>query len=199
MQQTAFYQNNFEQLELKPQFPVGDYLKQLDPNYHHPAFRADFLLTYCGEDEQVRVIIEYDGFAEHFVNRENVTSANYDQFYKASDIERQFIIESYGYKFLRLNRFNLGDEPITTLSARLYQLVENSSKKKSLKSLDQIMAHTEGLATGESKACTKCEKILPLQDFFDPELADCAGAHGRICMSCKTQPKLLFTGHRRKA
>jgi len=196
VQKTEFYQSNIDQLELKPQFPVGDYLRQLDPNYRHPAFRADFLLTYYGEDEQVRVIIEYDGFAEHFVNRENVTSANYNQFYKASDIERQFIIESYGYKFLRLNRFNLGDEPIKTLSARLYQLVENSSKKKPLKSLDQIMAHTEGLATGESKACTKCEKILPLQDFFDPELANGAGAHGRVCMSCKTKP--VFTGHRRK-
>lgn len=196
VQKTAFYQSNIDQLELMPQFPVGDYLKQLDPNYRHPAFRADFLLTYYGEDEQVRVIIEYDGFAEHFVNRENVTSANYDQFYKSSDIERQFIIESYGYKFLRLNRFNLGDEPITTLSARLYQLVENSSKKKPLKSLDQIMAHTEGLATGESKVCTKCEKILLLHEFFDTELAKGAGAHGRVCMTCKSKP--AFTGHRRK-
>ncbi len=198
VQKTAFYQSNIEQLELMPQFPVGDYLKQLDPNYHHPAFRADFLLTYHGEDEQVRVIIEYDGFAEHFVNRDKVTSANYDQFYKASDIERQFIIESYGYKFLRLNRFNLGDDPITTLSARLYQLVEDASKKKPLRSLDQIMAHTEDLASGESKVCTKCANIFPLEKFFDPELAKGTGAHGRVCMTCKSDSKPTFTGGRSK-
>lgn len=191
VQKTAFYQSNIDQIELMPQFPVGDYLKQLDPNYHHPAFRADFLLTYYGEDEQVRVIIEYDGFAEHFVNRDRVTSANYDQFYKASDIERQFIIESYGYKFLRLNRFNLGDDPITTLSARLYQLVEDVSIRKPLKSLDQIMVHTEGLANGDSKVCSRCEDILPLADFFDPELAKGAGAYGRVCMSCKNEPKTV--------
>jgi hypothetical protein len=204
VQKTAFYQSNIEQLELMPQFPVGDYLKQLDPNYHHPAFRADFLLTYYGEDRQVRVIIEYDGFAEHFVNREKVTSANFDQFYKASDIERQFIIESYGYKFLRLNRFNMGDDPITTLSERLYQLVDDISKKKPLKSLDQIMAHTEGLANGDSKVCSRCEDILPLADFFDPELAKGAGAYGRVCMSCKSEsktvirPKSVLTGRARK-
>lgn len=204
VQKTAFYQSNIDHLELMPQFPVGDYLKQLDPNYHHPAFRADFLLTYYGENEQVRVIIEYDGFAEHFVNRDRVTSANYDQFYKASDIERQFIIESYGYKFLRLNRFNLGDDPVTTLSARLYQLVEDVSTRKPLKSLDQIMAHTEGLANGDSKVCSRCEDILPLADFFDPELAKGAGAYGRVCMSCKNDPKTasrprsVSTGHSRK-
>ena len=198
VQKTTFYQSNIEQIELMPQFPVGDYLKQLDPNYCHPAFRADFLLTYHGEDEQVRVIIEYDGFAEHFVNRDMVTSANYDQFYKASDIERQFIIESYGYKFLRLNRFNLGDDPITTLSVRLYQLVEDASKKKPLRSLNQIMAHTEDLASGESKVCTKCANIFPLENFFDPELAKGTGAHGRVCMTCKSDLKPTFTGGRSK-
>lgn len=199
IQKTGFYQSNIDQIELMPQFPIGNYLKQLDSNYRHPSFRADFLLTYNGEDKQVRVIIEYDGFAEHFINREKINSANYDQFYKASDIERQFIIESYGYKFLRINRFNLSDDPVGTLSSRLYQLIEDASKKKSLKSLDQIKAHTEGLATGESKVCSKCEKILLLQEFFDSELAKGAGAHGRVCMACKriSKPASSYRSTRR--
>ena len=119
------------------------------------------------------------------MNRENVTSANYEQLYKASDIERQFIIESYGYKFLRINRFNLGHNPITTLSDRLYQLIKNSSIKNPLKSLDQIMEHNESLASGKSKVCAKCEKILPIQNFFDKKLANGKGAYGRNCMACK--------------
>lgn len=185
LQKTAFYQSNFEQLDLIPQFPVGDYLKQLDANYCHPAYRADFLLTYSGQNKQVRIIIEYDGFSEHFKDREKVTSSNYGQFYKASDIERQYIIESYGYCFLRINRFNLGEDPIATLSDRLYQLVEEASKVKPLKSVDQILAHTEALSSGNSKVCTKCSNIRPLKEFFDQSLSKGRGGHGRICMSCK--------------
>ena len=33
------------------------------------------------------------------------------------------VIESYGYKFLRINRFNLGEDPVSTLSERLKRLV----------------------------------------------------------------------------
>ena len=65
-----------------------------------PAYRCDFLLTYFGEKDEVRIIIEYDGFSEHFVNREKVSSHNWEQFYRPEDIEREFTIESYGYKFL---------------------------------------------------------------------------------------------------
>ena len=33
-------------------------------------------------------------------------------------------MESYGYKFLRINRFNLGEEPIKTLNSRLKNLLQ---------------------------------------------------------------------------
>ena len=34
---------NRESVEILPQFPIGDYLRQLDPTYQHPAWRVDFL------------------------------------------------------------------------------------------------------------------------------------------------------------
>jgi hypothetical protein len=34
------------------------------------------------------------------------------------------VLESYGYKFLRINRFNLGNDPVVTLSDRLYALID---------------------------------------------------------------------------
>ena len=52
---TQFYQANREQIELVPQFPVGDYLKQLDPYYQHPAYRTDFLLRFRAPDGVVNL------------------------------------------------------------------------------------------------------------------------------------------------
>jgi very-short-patch-repair endonuclease len=40
-----------------------------------------------------------------------------------ADVERQKTLESYGYKFLRLNRFNIGDNPMVTLLQRSESLV----------------------------------------------------------------------------
>ena len=53
------------------------------------------------------IIIEYDGFKEHFTNLDEVDASNYGHYYRASDVEREKTLESYGYKMLRVNRFNL--------------------------------------------------------------------------------------------
>jgi hypothetical protein len=186
-QQTAFYQNNREHVELQAQFPLGDYLRQLDPSYKHPAFRCDFLLTYSNAGSVVRVIIEYDGFKEHFVQRDKVTSYNYEKFYREEDIERQLIIEGYGYKFLRINRFNLGKDPVATLSDRLFQLIKQASQIRPQNSVIQkIHDDAEDLSDKSSKVCPKCEKIISLKAFFDQRLKNGAGGHGRTCMKCKT-------------
>jgi len=194
VQQTAFYQNNHTAVELQTQFPLGDYLRQLDPSYKHPNYRCDFLLTYSGESGQVRVIIEYDGFAEHFVQRDKVTAHNYEQFYREEDIERQLIIEGYGYKFLRINRFNLGAQPVETLSERLHQLINQASTERPQNSvLKKIRKDTEHLADKMSKVCPRCERITPVAAFFDPGLKGGAGGVGRICMSCKTGKDFIQT------
>jgi len=112
-----FYTSNADKIEIKAQFPIGEYLKQINPFYRHPNYRCDFLFTYADEKGDVKnIIIEYDGFKEHFVDRENINEFNYQYYYKENDIEREKIIEGYGYKFLRLNRFNLGKYPEKTIS-----------------------------------------------------------------------------------
>ena len=41
---------------------------------------------------------------------------------------RQKVLESYGYKFLRINRFNLGEDPIATFfDARLRRMTDTKS------------------------------------------------------------------------
>lgn len=116
---TNFFQENRSSIELKAQFRIGEYLKQLDRTYNHPQYRTDFLLWYKNsEGQEFKIIIEYDGF-HHFVRANEWTDQVY---YSDKDLEREKTLESYGYKFLRLNRFNLGKDPVATLDCRLRDL-----------------------------------------------------------------------------
>lgn len=124
--ETEFYKENKENIEFIPQFELGKYLRQLDKTYRHPDYKVDFLLIF----EDQKIIIEYDGFKEHFVNRDEVNEANYSFYMKDDDIYRQKVLEGYGYKFLRINRFNTGDDPIETLNNRLQNLVKKNFKTR---------------------------------------------------------------------
>jgi len=122
--QTLFYKNNKEEIEFIPQFPIGKYLKQISKDYNHPLYKIDFLLIY---DDQ-KIVIEYDGFKEHFTDLENVNESNYNYYLKADDIYRQKILEGYGYKFLRINKFNIGKDPVEILNQRLGNIVKKKSR-----------------------------------------------------------------------
>ena len=128
--QTLFYKNNKEEIEFIPQFPIGEYLKQIDKDYTHPLYKIDFLLIY---DDQ-KILIEYDGFKEHFTDWEDVNESNYSYYLKDDDIYRQKILEGYGYKFLRINKFNIGKDPVEILNQRLENIVKKKPKvQKKLK------------------------------------------------------------------
>ena len=53
------------------------------------------------------LVIEYDGVEFHTRNPDIVTQHNFDQEYLEYDVERQLDLESYGYSFLRINKFSL--------------------------------------------------------------------------------------------
>jgi hypothetical protein len=133
LQQTSFVQGQPDDVEIIPQFPIGEYLKQLDHNYTHPAWRVDFLLVYRKAKGQLHIVIEYDGFEFHFDKDRpgSVNVGNHERYLVASDVERQLTLESYGYRFLRINRFNLGPDPVATLDARLAKLVEVATGEQS--------------------------------------------------------------------
>jgi len=121
---TKFYKENKDKIEFIPQFELGKYLKQLNKDYIHPNYKVDFLLIF----NKLKIVIEYDGFKEHFVNREEVNESNYKYYMKDDDLYRQKVLEGYGYKFLRINRFNIGDNSIETLDNRLQNLVKKNFK-----------------------------------------------------------------------
>lgn len=125
IQQTPFFSEHRGQIDLRAQFPVGEALRQLDPYYQHPSYKVDFLLLYRNDEgSTVKIIIEYDGFKYHFRDREFVTGSNYDQYYTSEDVERQLVMESYGYRFIRLNRFNCADDPVGFLNGELERVTE---------------------------------------------------------------------------
>jgi Adenylate and Guanylate cyclase catalytic domain len=95
-------------------------------------------------------------------------------------------LESYGYKFLRVNRFNMGGDPVATLSERLAKLV-NAVKRSNgnHKVVDRIQNDAAALANGDMKFCRKCQNSRPLKAFFDKTLRSGKGGYGRYCLACK--------------
>lgn len=201
LQKTPFVQAHGDAIEILPQFPVGEYLRQLDPTYQPPAWRVDFLITMQTDKGAVQIVIEYDGF-QHFVKGKQVHVGNHERYLVEADVERQLTLESYGYRFLRINRFNLGRDPVQTLSERLYRMLEMAGAEPESSAVVAAVEQAQGLASKELKPCSRCGEIRDQAQFFDPSLKDGAGGFGRVCMPCKGEDaakKSLVSTGRRKA
>jgi len=179
--QTKFWQENKDDIEFIPQFKIGEYLRQLDSTYSHPSYKIDFLLVYRDKSNRDhKIIIEYDGFREHFDNIDEVNELNYEHYYSDGDVYREKVLESYGYKFLRINRFNIGNNPIETLNDRISKLVKKGRLGNTL--LSNVHETIEGLRNGEMKECPRCKRVWNLADFRDTSLIT---GYGRFCNHCK--------------
>jgi very-short-patch-repair endonuclease len=187
LQKTPFYQSHADAVDILPQFPIGEYLRQLDPTYKHPSWRVDFLVTVTMPKGYARVVIEYDGFEHHFAKGKHVNVGNHERYLLEPDIERQLTLESYGYRFLRINRFNLGRDPVQTLSDRLERIVEHLFDDEAAESVVEMQQMATGLAAKELKPCTRCGGIKPLEAYFDRSLKGGEGGYGRVCMACKEE------------
>ena len=95
-----------EHIKIVPQFDIGKYIAA-EYNACIPKYRADFLLTYAKGGKEETLILEYDGLEYHFQNPRDVNNLNFSQSYLDYDTQRQMALESYGYRFLRINKFNL--------------------------------------------------------------------------------------------
>ncbi len=182
--QTGFWKEHKDNIEFFPQFELGRYLNGLDRTYQHPKYKVDFLLIYKDESgKDHKIIIEYDGFKEHFRETEGISSSNYQEYYSDDDIYRQKTLESYGYKFLRINKFNIGKDPITTLNLRIEDLVKNGDYCENFL-ISSIHKTINNLENGEEKPCPKCKMIRSSEDFRDSSLIS---GYGRFCKYCKVR------------
>ena len=168
--------------EFRPQFEIGKYLKQLDPNYDHPEYKVDFLLVVPdGVSRDKKIIIEYDGFYEHFTSPDLVNKYNFRNYYSDDDVYREKVLVSYGCKFLRINKFNVGNHPIQTLDERLSNLLKEDYIYNPL--FRKIDKNYENLQSGEMKECPKCKEVRTLEEFRDSSLIT---GFGRFCVFCKS-------------
>ena len=89
---------------------------------------------------------------------------------------------------IRLNRFNLGNNPVATIDSVLRERLEsmlNGSEPHHLVKRDVAKATEieEGLKTGDYKRCKKCDRDLPIEFFRD---SGTKSGFGRLCRECKT-------------
>lgn len=155
----------------------------MDHQYNHPDYRVDFLLKLSVDDKAYHIIIEYDGFKEHFTHLDEIDAGNYQHYYKSEDVEREKILESYGYRILRICRFNTGKDPVVTLSKRLHRLTRNIIKEQKPHELVTEIGESAGeLVNHKRRICQTCEKPKPLKSFRDKNLKS---GMGRICKDCK--------------
>ena len=179
--QTKFWLDNKNRITFIPQFEIGQYLRQLDPSYTHPMYKVDFLVVFRDEvGSEKKIVIEYDGFQEHFKSSSLVNELNHEMYLSESDLYRQKVLEGYGYKFIRINKFNSGNNPIETLNNRLEGLVKDKWPRNNL--ILKIKETMEGLDAGGMKECPKCHEIKEIDKFKDANLAT---GVGRFCTSCK--------------
>lgn len=130
---TKFVKEHREHIKIIPQFDIGKYISA-EYKVYIPKYRIDFLLTYSEGGKEETLILEYDGLEFHFNNPNEVNSLNFSQSYLDYDIARQLELESYGYRFLRINKFNLRprtkDESETdVLNSLLQEKLQNYAKK----------------------------------------------------------------------
>ena len=105
--QTEFFKTYKDHIRLIAQFEIGKYLKEEYRRYI-PNYRVDFLLTLTVGHEEHSLIIEYDGLEFHTQSPHQVrTTTDFDREFIEYDIQRQLELESYGYRFLRFNKFTL--------------------------------------------------------------------------------------------
>jgi hypothetical protein len=186
LQQVPVLEELEDQVEVDAQFELGAYLKQLDPTYDHPNYKVDFLIKVVSPTSAAQIIIEYDGFKEHFTDLEEVDASNYEHYMKPSDVERQKVLEGYGYKFLRINRFNVGDNPVMTLDERLRRLIKSTGAEgQPPKLIEEYQKRQEDLESGAAKTCSNCGKVKAREAFFDQKLKKGKGGYGRVCKECK--------------
>lgn len=182
IQETAFFKANKDTVVLHTQFPLGEYIKQLDKRYKHPAFVVDFLLVYTdAEAKQHKIIIEYDGFEFHFQDFPVVNEFNYGEYHTEQHVYREKVLESYGYNFLRINRFNVGKDPVANLSARIEMLLKKKSSANH-ELVTEIHKNIDGLQSGRMKECPQCKTVKALDSFKDEKLRT---GYGRFCNECK--------------
>ena len=92
---TAIKNEFGERMEITPQFPLGEFLKKIDPSYNHGKYKVDFLLRIKDKEKIHHIIIEYDGFEDHFDQSRSseINEFNWESYLNEDDVQREKVME----------------------------------------------------------------------------------------------------------
>jgi len=184
---TNFYMDNKANVEMKAQFKIGDYLKQLEHDYRHPKFVTDFLIIFKDKNKTKHAVVEYDGFKDHFEQLDDIDNLNFDQYYTEEHYEREKILESYGFTFIRLNKFNTADDPVKYFDNKLKEVFVKKLNFNTIQ--DRIERDVRIANETNKKFCTRCQKLKPKADFRDKNLST---GYGVYCNECKNSNTVII-------
>jgi hypothetical protein len=164
-------------------------LKQLDPYYNHPEFKQDFFIVYTNEKwKETKIIFEYDNLNSAIENWDS------DLYVSENDIYMEKVLESYWYKFIRLNEFSLWNNKVDTLNQKMKFLVWERVEKKSDDEIEVGDEEKDGailedmqiimkwLEDWTFKICEKCGEVKEIEKFRDNTLKSW---YWRQCLDCK--------------
>jgi hypothetical protein len=177
--------------EIIAQFELGKYLRQLDPTYHHPDYCVDFLIRVADGEQQHQLVLEYDGFEFHFtkgVPAGVINSSTWRSYLTPEDLEREKVLESFGVQMIRLNKYNLGKDPVATIDSLLRERLDGMNNGRQPHELVKKLAEKTneietGLKNGDYKRCKRCDRDLPVEMFRD---SSAKSGFGRLCRECKS-------------
>ena len=201
IKQSSIFNQLGDKCRLETQFRIGDYLKSLDPNYSNPRYVVDFLLLLTNDEgKRYNVIIEYDGMTTHFTNLDEIDEGNYHYYLKEEDIEREKILESYGYHMIRVNKFNIGKDPVTTIDNRIRKIYDQLSSDNTQRLIRDLKSKSikdkKGVEDGTVKLCKKCDRYLNIKEYFSDN--NLKSGIGIVCKDCKVPRDPYFSGYRRR-
>lgn len=172
--------------EIQPQYEIGRYLATIDSTYKHPMYRVDFLVRFAIDGRQRDIIIEYDGFEYHFQNWDKIDSGNWYEYLNPSDVEREHILESYGCKMIRLNKFNVGRNPIQTIDDKITKVLLEFCETGDNLIKDRLLdpsRDSDGVLLGTYRFCQKCNETKCRTKFHRLGITD---GLANYCNDCVT-------------
>jgi ssDNA-binding Zn-finger/Zn-ribbon topoisomerase 1 len=169
-------------------------LKQLDLYYNHPKYKQDFFIVYTNEKwKETKIIFEYDDLNSAIANWDS------DLYVSENDIYMEKVLESYWYKFIRLNEFNLWSNKVDTLNQKMKMLIWEKVEKKTVDDveiqdtvkddwaiLEDMQLIMKWLENWTFKICDKCGEVKEIEKFKDDTLKSW---YWRQCIDCKSSKR----------
>lgn len=115
---TNFAKKHSDHVSFIAKYPFTNYIKPLSPGYYKAPYRIHFLAMV----DDRPIVVEFDDFKDKFL--QNNTKSKAGTYLSEQDAYAYKQLEGYGYRFVRLNKFNIGDNPVHTLDTYLSELAK---------------------------------------------------------------------------